>query len=150
MPILSINASQWFILAFIFIGLSFVIARRIPASIAGSALMVGFTTWGLNAFLSPSTLGIAYQLILFFFFLAMALYFSSAPLTSTPKSQTASVDVGRVFTLSSPIQGGHGLVTLENKKWNLIGKDQAIHTRVVVVSKEGDTLYVRTTKEDPE
>ena len=73
MPLLSINATQWFILAFIFMGLSFLMARRIPASLAGSALMVGFTTWGLNAFLSPNTLGVAYQLILFFLFLAVAL-----------------------------------------------------------------------------
>ncbi|MEO5340697.1 MAG: NfeD family protein [Magnetococcus sp. MYC-9] len=98
-------------------------------------------------FLLP-TLGWPLELLLFVSISGTALFLSRPRVSRhahgyTPATgQRASLYVGRLFTLTSPIRDGLGTLTIGNTRWTIRGLDMAVGTPVKVVGFEGDVLSV--------
>ncbi len=50
--------------------------------------------------------------------------------------------VGRVFTLTKPIENGRGKVTADDSSWTVSGPDLVVNTKVKVIAAKGIILQV--------
>ncbi len=145
MPMLSIAHGQWFILGFLFFGLSFLMPKRIPFILAACSFFCGFLVWILSKTSELPPLGLMPQLLIFILGILLGLYFTSPPLDRPHSGAPVGPHPhpGTTFFLSSPIESGKGQIILHNKVWHLVGEDQPVHAQVIVLSIKGNTLYVK-------
>ena len=109
-----------------------------------------FLWWGVAAgvvsgtlFLFPS-IGWQMEWLLFVSVALLTLGLSRFRRAARPTqlNRRASPHVGRLFTLTAPIQNGVGSLSIGDTRWTIRGLDMAAGTQVKVVGFEGTVLSV--------
>ena len=133
-----ISPDRWVIVSLIFGALSFLIPRRIPLILSGSAFITATISFIYPFLTKGCPLSTFLQLAIFSVTLILGLLFIQI---ATPSS-SPTLKVADIFTLETPIKKGKGTLTSGDKVYTLIGPDCPASTQVKVVSVQQNTLYI--------
>jgi membrane protein implicated in regulation of membrane protease activity len=138
-----ITPDRWIIVSAIFLAFSLFVPKRIPWIISGTAFATGVISF-VYPFLGGCPLSTAIQLAIFSVLLILGLLFIQ---TAVP-SLDPTLNKKDIFVLTSPIKNGKGTLKKGGISYTLIGPDCPGQTPVVVVSIQGNTIYVSPVKQD--
>lgn len=133
-----ITPDRWVIISVIFGALSFLMPRRIPMILSGSAFITATISFIYPLLTKGCPLSTAIQLAIFSVALILGLLFIQI---ATPSS-VQTFKVSDIFTLDAPIKKGRGSLTSGDIVYTLIGPDCPASTQVKIVSVQQNTLYV--------
>ena len=135
---LTINPTQWLILAGIFAVFCLFMPKRIPISITAAAFLTGAALFIYKAY-SGNAAYVPFQLVIFMGSLVFILFFIRPNALIEPHQFPHR---NAVFTLELPIQNGVGTYKHHETTFKLVGPDLPIGAKVTIISIQGTTLYI--------
>ena len=133
----------WWVLAFLLLILEMLTPGFFFMWLAMSGLITGLLVWLLPA------LSLNSQILVFSAFAVLAItfwrFFGKNKLTKTDQpllNKRGAQYIGRVFSLSDPIENGQGKIKVDDTIWKVHGEDCDIHAKVKVVGVRGTVFDV--------